>query len=76
MDKEQLLQYLKDNLIKYDNLIAATEDLKKNLDLAIEQQKQLITDLENQQNQADVDIKEYNTCKSLVDQIIVIVEAS
>jgi hypothetical protein len=76
MDKEQLLQYLKDNLIKYDNLIAATEDLKKNLDLAIEQQKQLIIDLENQQNQADVDIKEYNTCKSLVDQIIVIFEAS
>lgn len=76
MDKEQLLQYLKDNLIKYDNLIAVAEDLKKNLELAIEQQKQFIIDLENQQNQADVDIKEYNTCKSLVDQIIVIVEKS
>jgi AAA15 family ATPase/GTPase len=76
MDKEQLLQYLKDNLIKYDNLIAVAEDLKKNLELAIEQQKQFISDLEKQQNQADVDIKEYNTCKSLVDQIIVIVEKS
>lgn len=76
MDKEQLLQYLNDNLIEYDNLIAAKEVLKKNLDLAIEQQKQLIIDLENQQKQADVDIATYNASKALVDQIIVIVEAS
>ena len=76
MDKEQLLIYLKDNLMEYDNLIASKEDLKTNLDLTIVQLKTSIDNLEGQKTQADVDIKEYNNCKSLVDQIIVIVEKS
>ena len=76
MDKEELLIYLNEQLTRYDALITTKETLKTNLDLAIVQLQNSITDLENQKTQADVDIAAYNASKGLVDQIIVIVEAS
>lgn len=76
MDKEQLLEYLNNQLIRYDGLILTKEQLKLNLDVQIVQMQQYILDFENQKTQADTDIDNYNTNKLLVDQIIVIVEAS
>jgi len=76
MDKEQLLIYLNGQLANYDNLIGSKEDLKTNLNLAIVELQNSIIGLENQKTQADVDIATYNANKVLVDQIIVIVEAS
>ena len=76
MDKEQLLIYLNGQLANYDNLIGFKEDLKTNLNLAIVELQNSIIGLEGQKTQADVDIATYNANKVLVDQIIVIVEAS
>lgn len=76
MDKEELLEYLNNQLTRYDNLILTKEELKNNLDLAIAQMQQSILDFESQKTQADTDIAGYNANKLLVDQIIVIIEAS
>jgi hypothetical protein len=76
MDKEQLLEYLNNQLTRYDDLILTKEQLKDNLDVQIVQMQQYILNFEDQKTQADVDIATYNANKGLVDQIIVIVEAS
>jgi hypothetical protein len=76
MDKEQLLEWLNNQLTRYDDLILTKEQLKDNLDAAIAQMQQSILDFENQKTDADNDIVLYNVNKLLVDQIIVIVEAS
>jgi phage shock protein A len=76
MNKEEQLIYLNGQLANYDNLISAQEDLKTNLNLAIVELQNNIISLENQKTQADVAIATYNANKVLVDQIIVIVEAS
>jgi hypothetical protein len=76
MDKQELLDYLNNNLVEYDNLITSKENLKINIDLTIASLTLNIADLEDQKVQADADIAVYNVSKGLVDQIIVVVEAS
>jgi len=76
MDKQELLDYLNNNLVEYDNLITSKENLKINIDLTIASLTLNIADLEDQKVQADADIANYNVSKGLVDQIIVVVEAS
>jgi chromosome segregation ATPase len=76
MSKQQLLDYLNEELTAYDNAITEQQNKKVNLDQAIDQQKQNIDSLEQQKAQCDVSIANFEEDKVFVNEIIVIVEAS
>lgn len=76
MSKQQLLDYLNEELTAYDNAITEQQNKKVNLDQAIDQQKQNINSLEQQKAQCDVSIATFEEDKVFVNEIIVIVEAS
>lgn len=76
MDKQELLDYLNNNLVEYDGVIASKEALKINIDLSIDALIVNIASFEDQKVQADVEIAACNARKGLVEQIIVIIEAS
>lgn len=76
MSKQQLLDYLNEQLLNYDNLISEQETKKVNLNQAIDQQTQNINSLEQQKVQCDVNIATFEEDKVFVNEIIVIVEAS
>lgn len=76
MGKQELLDYLNNNLVEYDGVIASKEALKINIDLSIDALIVNIASFEEQKVQADVEIAACNARKGLVEQIIAIVEAS
>jgi hypothetical protein len=76
MSKQILLDYLANEQIQYDADIAQKEEFKINLNNAIIQQEASITQFQAQITQADADIATINNDKVLVDELIVIVEAS
>jgi len=76
MGKQELLDYLNNNLVEYDGVIASKEALKINIDLSIDALIINIASFEDQKVQADVEIAACNARKGLVEQIIVIIEAS
>ena len=76
MGKQELLDYLNNNLVEYDGVIASKEALKINIDLSIDALIVNIASFEDQKVQADVEIAACNARKGLVEQIIVIIEAS
>ena len=76
MGKQELLDYLNNSLVEYDGVIASKEALKINIDLSIDALIINIASFEDQKVQADVEIAACNARKGLVEQIIVIIEAS
>lgn len=76
MSKEDLLNYLNDELVEYDNQIEQEKAMKENIDQAIEQQQQNIKQLEDQKAQCDVNIATYEQDKVYVNELIVMVEKS
>lgn len=76
MSKQILLDYLNDEKIQYDAAIAQKEEFKTNLNNAIIQQEGSITQFQAQITQADAEIAVINNDKALVDELIVIVEAT
>lgn len=76
MSKQQLLDYLKDQLTIYDNDITDQKKRIENLNLSINQQQQTINSLQKQKDQCDIDIATYESDKIYVNEIIVIIENS
>jgi hypothetical protein len=76
MSKQILLDYLNNEQIQYDADITQKEEFKVNLNNAIAQQEGSIAQFQAQIAQADADIATINNNKVLVDELIVIVEAT
>lgn len=76
MSKQILIDYLNEDLTKYDTLIFEQQDFQRNLNQSIASQEQAIISYKEQIVQSDLDIAIFNTDKEYVHELIAIVEAS